>query len=290
MLGSALSQALTLRGDQVIALVRREAQHAAEISWDPAAGVLDPAALTGIDAVVNLSGAPLIQIPRRWTRSYIEELYASRIGPTRTLAAAIASVDEPPKVLISQSGAGYYGSHESSVYDESGPQGEGVLADLCGLWEAATAQASDVTRVTRMRTGVVLGPRGGALAKLLVPLKWGVGGNLGSGEQYWPWISQPDLVAAIVFLLDQRLDGAVNLVAPELGTVAQLVEELARALHRPHFFSVPAPLLELGLSKAAAREVLLTSTKTRPAVLLEQGFNFQHPELRSASEWVVSQL
>lgn len=290
MLGSALSKALTERGDRVQALVRRPAASSTEVSWDPAAGVLDPAALQGIDVVVNLSGAPLIQIPRRWTRSYIEELYASRIGPTRTLAGAIARADNPPKALISQSGAGYYGSHEDTVYDESGPQGEGILADLCGLWEAETAQAHDVTRVATMRTGVVLGPGGGALAKLLVPLKWGVGGNLGSGKQYWPWISQPDLVAAIMFLLTEPLDGPVNLVAPELGTVAQLVEELARALHRPHFFSVPAPLLELGLSKAAAREVLLTSTKAQPAALLNHGFDFQYPDLASASDWVVSQL
>ncbi len=290
MLGSGLSTTLRSQGHHVVRLVRRAADSPAEISWDPARGVLDPTALKGFDAVVNLSGAPLIQLPRRWTRSFIEELYASRIGPTRTLATAIASADEPPKVLLNQSGAGYYGEHPQGELDESGPLGQGILADLCAHWEEATAAAEETARVVRMRTGVVFGIGGGALAKLLLPLRLGLGGRLGNGEQIWPWISQLDLTAAMIHLLENPLSGPVNLVAPENASLNQIVTELARALHRPHAFPVPAFLLELGLGKKAADEVLLTSTRTRPAALLGSGFSFVHPEVAGAADWIASQL
>lgn len=289
MLGSALTSALERKGHSVRPLVRREARTAQEVSWNPAAGELDPAALKDIDAVVNLSGAPLIQLPRRWTRSFIEQLYASRIGPTRTLALAIQRADNPPQVFLSQSGTGIYGAQDEPQ-DESGPVGEGILADLCAHWEEATTAARQHSRVVRMRTGVVFGPRGGALAKLLVPMKLGLGGKLGSGEQFWPWICQPDLLAAMQFLLEQPISGPVNLASPEAANVDQVVTELARALAKPHRLSVPAFALELGLSKPAAREVLLTSTKATPAVLLGHGFEFGYPGMAEAADWVASQL
>lgn len=309
MLGTALRLAAQEQGHTVLSLVRREALSPYEISWDPAGGRLDPAALDGADAVVNFSGTPILQPPRRWTSSFLEELHASRLGPTRTLVTAMHQASQPPATFLSQSGKDYYGC--GGPYDESGPgpatQDATVLSSLCRLWEAEAGQAPKPTRTVVMRTGVVFSPRGGALAKLLTPLRWGLGGTLGDGAQHWPWITLPDLTAAILFLLGQSpaaceskeptlisgagaaLSGPVNFCAPEAATVNHIVRALGSALHRPTVLRVPAFALRIGLGRAAD-EVLLSDTVTVPAALTGAGFRFRYPDISSAASWIAAEL
>ncbi|WP_018134377.1 TIGR01777 family oxidoreductase [Acaricomes phytoseiuli] len=297
MLGTAIAKLARSHGHDVISLVRRDSHSPQEISWDPSSGSLDPVALEGVDAVINLSGSPILEPPRRWTKNFIENLYDSRLGPTRTLVKAMHQAANPPRVFLSQSGKDYYG--QGGPYTESSPAAEyvqqpGVLNDLCLHWEEAAEAAPEQTRTITMRTGVVFGPQGGALAKLLTPLRLGLGGNLGSGEQHWPWIALPDLAAAALFLLDPGSEGAevrgpVNFCAPEAATVQQIVKALGTALNRPTFFTVPAFALRAGLGKAAD-EVLLADTVTVPAVLSEAGFDFRYPTVTAAADWIAAEL
>ncbi|MBQ1442451.1 MAG: TIGR01777 family oxidoreductase [Renibacterium sp.] len=289
MVGSALRAALQQNGHQIRRLVRRPVQAPEEVFWNPAEGDLHPSVFDDVDAVVNLSGSLVIQPPRRWTRSFIEELYASRIGSTRTLVEAMQRADAPPAMFLSQSGKDFYG--EGGEFDESSPhQGGTVLSDLCARWEATAQAAPAVTETAFLRTGIVFGPRGGALGKLLLPIRAGVGGRLGDGRQFWPWIALPDLSKAMVFILENRISGPVNLSAPQHADVRTIVAELGRALHRPTVLPVPAALLKLALGRAPAEEVLLASTTMRPAVLLDHGFDFDYPELSAAADWVAEEL
>lgn len=288
MVGTALRRALHENGHEVRRLVRRPVQNQEEIRWDPATGTLDPTAFDGVDAVINLSGSLVIQPPRRWTRSFIEELYSSRISSTRTLVEAMQRAEAPPSVFLSQSGKDFYG--EGGEFDESSPYAGGtVLSDICGLWEETAKGAPLATRTALMRTGIVFGPHGGALGKLLLPIRLGLGGKLGSGQQFWPWIALPDLTKAMLFMLHQPIEGPVNLGAPQNADVQTIVHELGRALHRPTAITIPSALLKLGLGYAA-EEVLLASTTMRPGVLLDRGFEFDYPDVASAADWVASQL
>ncbi|MCY0904272.1 TIGR01777 family oxidoreductase [Arthrobacter sp. H14-L1] len=284
LLGSASSLALTRAGHHVIKLVRRSAQRPDEVQWDPARQELDPRRLEGIDAVINLSGAGLANRP--WTRGYVETLYESRVDPTRTLVRAMARMQNPPSVFLSQSGTGYYGEADSTSVDESFPSAEdSLLADICRRWEDAAFAAPQEVRTVVMRTGVVVTRRGGAIGKLLLPLKLGLGGPLGSGQQYWPWISLPDDVAAMEFLLRTEIRGPVNLCAPEPAQVGALVEELGKAFGKPSRLRVPKVVLTTLLGEMA-KETLLTSTRAVPGVLLEHGFTFQHPTAAAVAAWV----
>lgn len=288
MVGSALRRALEQNGHQIRRLVRRPVQDPTEVFWDPAAGELHPAVFDDVDAVVNLSGSLVIQPPRRWTRSFIEELYASRIGSTRTLVEAMQRADSPPAVFLSQSGKDFYG--EGGEFDESSPyRGGTVLSDLCGLWEETAQGAPAETNTSFLRTGIVFGPQGGALAKLLLPIRLGFGGRLGNGKQFWPWIALPDLTKAMLLIMENRISGPVNLGAPQHATVQSIVSELGRALHRPTVLPVPSVVLKLALGRAA-EEVLLASTTMRPGVLLDRGFVFDYPDLAGAAQWVAAEL
>jgi hypothetical protein len=284
LIGTHMSATFRAAGHEVVSLVRREPASAAESAWNPATGELDPKALAGADAVVNLSGAGIGDRP--WTRRRVEELFRSRVDSTRTLTQAMGKLDSPPRVFISQSGANYYGDAGNTVLREDAPQGEGTLAKICGEWEAAAATAPPGVRVVTPRTGVVLSRKGGALGRLLPLIRLGVGGPLGNGRQYWPWITLPDVSAAYLFLLDAPLSGPVNLCAPEQTDVNALIAALARALHRPAALRVPAPVLRL-LMRDLAEELLLASQRMEPAVLSSAGFKWQHPTLAQAAEWVA---
>lgn len=284
LLGTDLSARLLADGHDVTRLVRRTPASPAEVRWDPAAGHIDPSCLEGADAVINLSGAGIGDSP--WTRRRIDELFRSRLGPTRTLATAMRHLDAPPKTFISQSGTGYYGDAGNTVLHEESPAGSGVLARICGEWEAAAHEAPAGVRVVTPRTAVVLSRSGGALGRLLPLLRLGVGGPLGNGRQYWPWITQPDLSAAFGFLLTSTLSGPVIVASPEPADVNALVGELARALHRPALLRVPAPALRLVMGKLAD-ELLLASQKVEPARLKDAGFVWRYPALRQAAEWVA---
>ncbi|MBE4716742.1 TIGR01777 family oxidoreductase [Pseudarthrobacter sp. AB1] len=284
LIGTHLSATLREAGHDVTTLVRREPASAAEIRWDPAAQRLDPQALAGADAVINLSGAGIGDRP--WTRGRIDELLTSRLAATSTLTAAMAKLDHPPRTFISQSGSNYYGDSGSALLRESASPGSGILARLCVEWEAAAHQAPAGVRVVTPRTGVVLSPAGGALGRLLPLLRLGVGGPLGNGRQYWPWITLPDVAAAFMFLAGAGIRGPVNVCAPESADVNALIGALASALHRPAFFRVPSPALRLVMWKLAD-ELILASQRMEPAVLEAAGFQWQHPSLAEAAAWVA---
>lgn len=284
LIGTHMSATFRDAGHDVVSLVRREPAAATEVRWNPAAGELDPEALAGADAVVNLSGAGIGDRP--WTRRRIDELFSSRVDSTRTLTRAMHELDSPPPVFISQSGSGYYGDAGNTVLRENAPQGAGTLARICGEWEAAAATAPPGVRVVVPRTAVVLSRSGGALGRLLPLIRLGVGGPLGNGRQYWPWVTLPDVSAAFLFLLESPLSGPVNLSAPEDADVNALVAALAKALHRPAALRVPAPVLRL-VMRDLADELLLASQRMEPALLSSAGFTWQHPTLAQAAQWVA---
>ncbi|MCG2624206.1 TIGR01777 family oxidoreductase [Arthrobacter sp. I2-34] len=285
LIGSALSQLLRSRGHDVARLVRRPARAAGEYAWDPAAGILDPQAVSGQDAVVNLSGSALRLRP--WTRSFKENLASSRIASTRTLATAIAAAEQPPGVFVSQSGSAYYGNRGDELLTEESSTGDIFMADVCRKWEQAALGAPCRTIITR--TGIVMTPRAGALPRLLVPLRLGVGGPLGSGKQWWPWITLEDEAAALAFLLESDLSGPVNLCAPEPATAGDLIAALAEELGKPARFRVPEQLLKAVLGDLATNMVLV-SDRMLPRRLEEAGFAFGQPTVREMARWVAQQL
>lgn len=284
LIGTHMSATFQDAGHEVVRLVRRKPAGPQEIEWDPAAGRLDAAALEGAAAVVNLCGAGIGDRP--WTRRRVAELSSSRLGPTRTLAAAMHRLDSPPAVFISQSGSGYYGDAGNTVLRETSPSGNGILAGICREWEQAAASAPGSVRVVTPRTGVVLSRSGGALARLLPLVRAGLGGPFGNGHQYWPWVTLPDVSAAFQFLLDSPVHGPVNLCAPVQADVSALVHALGRAFHRPAALRVPAPVLRLAMGELA-NELLLASQRMEPDVLSRHGFRWQHPDIDAAAAWVA---
>ncbi len=281
LIGSALVPALRAAGHEVRRLVRHGTSAGDEIRWDPAAGVLDPADLAGVDAVINLSGAGISS--RRWSTKYQRELLDSRVQTTTLLTKTLAALSPAPKVLLSASAIGYYGDTGDTTADEGGPRGKGFLADLVVAWEASTAAAEKAgVRVCHVRTGIVLSRKGGALKLQLPIFKLGLGGRLGNGRQYTSWISIDDEIAAIVFLLTaDQVSGPVNLVAPNPVTNREFTKALAKALHRPAVAVVPPFALRAALD-GFADEGLLIGQRLRPRVLTESGFTFRHPELPGA--------
>jgi uncharacterized protein len=285
-IGSQLNRELTSDGHRVVRLVRPESRSSSAIetlAWNPANGMIDSAALARLrpDAVVNLAGAPIAQ---RWTAARKRSIRESRVNGTRLLAGAIADLPDRPSVLVSGSAIGYYGAHRGDeVLDEDSAPGSDFLADVAGEWERSTqaAQAAGV-RVVTVRTGVVLGRNGGALARLLLPFQLGVGGRIGNGRQWMSWISRQDAVGAIRFALDTpSVQGATNLVAPEPVRNDEFARTLGRVLRRPSFFPVPAAALEL-LFGSMARNTILADQRVVPKRLAGAGFEFRHPRLESA--------
>lgn len=279
LIGSALQQELRADGHEVRTLVRREPRDATEYAWQPADGQVAAEAIEWADGVVSLSGAPLGRLP--WTRGYRREIYQSRVSATRTIARAVAAADQPPEVWVSGSATGVYGDRPGEVLTEESTAGEGFLAGVVTRWEAATARADDVTRVVHIRTGLVMAD-GGALAPLQLATRLGAGAAVGTGRQQWPWISLEDEARAIVHLLaHSSLSGPVNLTGPQAATSADITRTLARELHRPHLFRLPAWLLRLVLGEPAD-EMLLPDQRIVPARLEADGFTFRHATAQEA--------
>jgi len=279
LIGKALVRALRDEGLTVIRLVRRPATAEDEVRWDPF-GEVDSGALEGVDAVVHLAGAGLGD--HRWTESYKRQVRDSRVEGTRTLARALARLDRRPAVLVSGSAVGFYGDTGDVAVDESAPEGEGFLAELCRDWEAAAQPAVDAgIRVVHPRTGLVLSREGGLLAKVLPLFRCGLGGRLGTGRQWMSWITVADQVAALRFLIHDGLSGPVNLTAPEPVTNAGFTAAMGRAVHRPAPFIVPAPVLRLALGEFAD-EGALVSQRVLPDRLAKAGFTFKHPDIGGA--------
>ncbi|MHA7295030.1 TIGR01777 family oxidoreductase [Arthrobacter sp. HLT1-21] len=282
-IGKAFVKQLNPGTHQVKRLVRRTPSGPDEIQWDPTSGRLDPAIMDATDAVVNLSGAGIAGAP--WTRGYKETLYSSRLTATRTLVDSMRRAAAPPATFLSQSASGFYGDRGSEVLPESAESGELLLSDICRRWEAEALRAPSSVRTVLMRTGVVMSASGGALPKLLLPLKFFVGGPLGSGDQWWPWVTLDDQVRAMAFLLDAEVSGPVNISSPSPATVTDLTVALGAALNRPTRLRVPEWVLTTVLGQLA-RELLLPSARLDPTVLKRAGFEFRHESLDDLARWV----
>jgi hypothetical protein len=258
-----------------------------DIEWDPRAGRIDPGALAGIDAVVNLAGPGIGD--HRWTDEYKREIRDSRVQATALIAQAIAATPGGgPSVLLSASGIDYYGDHDAEDLDESSPAGTTFLARLCRDWEDATGPAASAgARVVHLRSGVVLSAAGGALRKLLPLFKLGIGGRFGDGRQWVSWISIDDELGAIEHLLTSEVHGPANLTAPEPVTNAELARTLGQVLHRPAVIPVPKFGPSLVAGREAAEALLYAGRRVRPRVLLADGYGFAHPDLETALRAVL---
>ncbi|MEU6943900.1 TIGR01777 family oxidoreductase [Streptomyces sp. NPDC046316] len=277
LIGTALVRSLRADGHHVSRLVRRPARTADEIEWDPARLYVDAAGLVGVDAVVHLAGAGVGE--RRWSDAYKKEIRDSRVLGTRAIAEALASLADPPKVLVCGTALGYYGDTGSRAVDESAPAGEGFLPSVCVEWEEAAAPAEEAgIRVAYARTGLVVAAEGGAWGRLFPVFRAGVGGRMGDGRQYWSFISLHDEVAALRHLIDtDSLAGPVNLTAPEPVTNREVTAAMGRVLRRPTLLTVPAPALRLALGEFAVD--VLGSQRVLPGRLLESGFDFAFPTI-----------
>ncbi len=295
MIGLALADALTARGDQVVALSRdpergqRVLGDGVEVHpWPDPEGAPPPAeALAGADAVVNLLGEPVAQ---RWTDTAKQRIRDSRVRGTRAVVAALKQLpaEGRPRALISQSATGYYGPRGDAPLDEQASPGDDFLAEVVVAWEQEAAAAESAMRVVRTRTGVVLSPGGGALAKMLPFFKLGIGGPVAGGQQYVPWIHLDDVVGGLVHCLDsEQATGPVNLTAPEPVTNAELSRALGHALGRPAVLPVPGMAVKLLYGEMA--EIVTTGQRAIPARLRELGYSFRHPAIELALKDVLSE-
>lgn len=287
LVGSALVPALRDNGFEVLRLVRRQAKAEDEVQWDPDGGQIDTSALQGISGAVHLAGENIGS--GRWTDAKKARIRNSRVEGTEILAGALANLSPKPKVMVSASAIGFYGTRGSETVDETSPSGSGFLASVCREWEDATAAAHGAgIRVVLGRIGVVLAAEGGALEKMKLPFVLGLGGRLGDGSQYMSWIALEDLVSAILFALERDdLEGAVNFVSPSPVTNADFTATLGRVLNRPTIMPVPKFALRLGLGSEMADEMLLGGARVVPAKLHEHGFEWQYPTLEPALRSVL---
>ncbi|MDR7543092.1 MAG: TIGR01777 family oxidoreductase [Armatimonadota bacterium] len=280
LLGGALAATLDAQGIEVRRLVRRAAVGPQEIPWDPARGVLDPGALDGADAVINLAGRRVA--PGRWTAAARREIADSRIRATRLLVETMGRARHRPPVFISASAIGFYGDRGDQVLTEEAGPGRGFMADVAVAWEQEAQRAPDGVRVVCTRFGLVLA-HGGFLAPLLALFRLGLGGPLGSGRQWWSWVHVEDLVAAVLFALrTPSLAGPVNVVGPHPVPNREFAQALARAVRRPALLRAPAFALRLALGRQMADELLLSSQRVLPARLQAHGFRFRWTELEPA--------
>jgi uncharacterized protein (TIGR01777 family) len=278
LIGTSLVPHLRHLGHEVLRLVRREPRAPDERGWDPPAGQLEDGSLDGVDAVINLCGVGIAD--RRWSGARKQAIRDSRVEPTEVLAAAVAAQRIP--TLVNASGINYYGDTRDRQVDETAPAGSGFLAEVCRDWEAATAAAHTTSRVVLLRSGAVLSPSGGILGRLRPLFALMLGGRIGTGQQYLPWISLDDEVGAITFLLEHAdVSGPVNLVGPEPVTNAQFTEALGRVLNRPTPFPVPGAAVKAILGEAA-HELVLTGPRAVPSVLTRAGYQFRHPTVADA--------
>jgi hypothetical protein len=286
LVGSALAPFLTTGGHRVERLVRGAPRAAGEIGWDPLAGTLDRERLEGVDAVVHLAGESVGG--GRWSAARKEAIRSSRVRGTRTLCEGLARLRAPPRVLVSASASGFYGNRGEEPLTESSAPGEGFLAEVCGEWEAATLPAEEAgVRVVRLRIGLVLSPEGGALAAMLPAFRLGVGGRVGSGEQFLSWIAIEDLLAVIhQSLIDEQLRGPVNATSPSPIAQGEFARTLARVLRRPALLPVPAFAVRLALGEMG-EALLLEGARVLPRKLLDTGFEFSTPDLEPALRLVL---
>jgi uncharacterized protein (TIGR01777 family) len=275
LIGTALVGYLKSEGHTVQRLVRRPVVAPDEIQWDPKTGYVDIEALRGVDAVIHLAGVGVGD--KRWSKKYKAEILNSRLLGTTAIANAVNEVK--PQVFISASAIGWYGESGNRAVVETDRAGDDFLAAVCREWEAA-ADIATGTRVVKIRTGLVLDPTGGALGRMLPLFRFGLGGKLGNGKQWWSWITLHDQIRAIAFLLEHNISGPVNITSPNPVTNQEFTSALARALHRPALF--PAPAIALKIALGGFSSEILGSKKVTPATLTEAGFIWDYPHITSA--------
>jgi uncharacterized protein (TIGR01777 family) len=278
LIGTELVTSLRTDGHEVLRLVRRKPTASSEIYWNPAAGELDFTRLAGCDVIINLAGAGVGD--GRWTDKYKALILSSRVDSTSLLAKAAAELK--PKVFIAGSAIGWYGDTADRQVDETSPAGSGFLADVVVAWEKASESAKAAgVRVVNIRTGLVAAKQGGAWSRLLPIFKLGAGGKLGSGKQYWSFISMRDEIAAIKFVIsNSKISGPVNLTAPEPATNAEVTKAMSKVFNRPSLLPVPAFALKTILGEFS--QEVLGSARVIPQVLMDAGFVFQDPDIESA--------
>ena len=287
LVGSALNSFLREKGHEVLKLVRVRADlKPDEIGWDPKqGGVISPSLIEGLDAVVHLAGE---NIMGRWTRAKKERIRESRVKGTKLLVRALIQLKKPPVVFICASAVGYYGNRGDEILTEQSAKGRGFLADVCQEWEEATKEVLEKgIRTVNMRIGMVLSEKGGALKQMLPIFRWGLGGKMGTGEQWMSWIALDDLVRVVEFLLQQKnVAGPVNAVAPQPIKNGVYTEALGKILHRPAFFGMPAIAVKLVFGELG-EELLLASERVQPQKLEEAGFVFNYPILDNALKHIL---
>jgi uncharacterized protein len=288
LIGSALKAELREHGYQVDVLLRSATSEPGTDSWDPSAGLVDPNFLAGADAVVCLSGVGVGE--HRWTDSYKKQIVQSRVDSVATIARSLAD-NAPqrrggPRTFVAASAVGYYGDTGDEVVREDHPPGDSFLSGVCRQWEAAADPAREASvRVVHLRTGLVLAGGGGMLKRLKPIALLGAAGKLGSGRQYWPWISLADEVAAIRFLVEHDVAGPANLTGPDPLRNAEFMDVLGRVVHRPTKLPTPGFAIKAVLGEFA--EDVLTGQNAVPSVLTEAGFEFRHPDAESALRWAL---
>jgi uncharacterized protein (TIGR01777 family) len=280
LIGTALVRSLLADGHEVVRVVRRRPRAKDEVEWDPLRQYIRAEGLIGCEAVVNLAGAGVGE--RRWTERYKREIRDSRVLGTATLAEAVASLDIPPRVFVNGSAIGYYGDTGDRAVDEYAPPGDGFLARVCVDWEEAAAAAEEAgVRTVFARTGLVVTRHGGAWGRLFPLFRAGLGGRLGSGRQYWSYISLHDEVAALRHIIDtDQLAGPVNLTAPHPVTNSEVTAVMGHVLRRPTVFAVPEPVLRVVLGDFA--DDVVGSHRVLPERLLDSGFSFAFPGIEDA--------
>ncbi len=284
LIGSALTPELEARGHRVTRLTRTP-RSGGDIRWDPEAGTID-GDLSGTEAVVHLAGESIAE--GRWTREKKRRILQSRQKGTHLLAEKIAALSEPPSVMVSASATGYYGDRGNELLTEESESGDLFLSEVCREWEAAAEPAREAgVRVVHPRFGIVLSTQGGALGRTLPIFKLGGGGKVGSGRQYWSWVSFDDVIGAILYSVEtDALSGPVNVVTPDPPTNAEYTRVLGSVLNRPTFFTAPAPAARAALG-GIADELLLASARVEPVRLRETGYSFRHPELEGALRYLL---
>lgn len=282
LIGSALVGHLKSEGHTVQRLVRRAPVSSDEIQWDPKTGFVDIEALRGVDAVIHLAGVGVSD--KRWSKRFKSEILNSRLLGTTAIANAVAEVK--PQVFISASAIGWYGDSGNRAVVETDSVGNDFLAAVCREWEGA-ADLAGAVRTVKLRTGLVLDPTGGALGRMLPLFRFGLGGKLGSGKQWWSWITLHDVVRAITFALEKDISGPVNLTSPNPVTNQEFTAALARALNRPALF--PAPAIALKIALGGFSSEVLGSKKVMPTALTSAGFQWDYPHISAALQVLVEQ-
>ena len=281
LVGSQLTPLFRNNGQNVLRLVRRAATAPDERSWDPATGRLDASVFEGVEAVVHLGGDNIGE--GRWNQAKKERIRTSRVDSTRLLTTTMAGLKQPPAVFVSASAIGFYGDRGDELLTEDSPPGQGFLAEVCQQWEQAANPVRDKgIRCVHLRLGVVLSQRGGALSKMLLPFRLGLGGIIGSGKQYWSWLTD-DEAAGIFFhaVNDQRFSGPMNAVTPRPVTNLEFTKALGLALRRPTLFPMPACVARLALGEMADA-LILSSARVEPQRLRQIDYQFRHPDLAAA--------